>query len=829
MDELRDQTHQIVSARQTVKRFEEAWKNGDRPDWVQMLNEAPLELRTDLFRQLTTIDIREREKLGEKPQLDEYLSQFPHEGPTISASVDQKSDTVDDEVSESQYLDRTQNLDITIGQKLGKYEIRSVLGVGGMGIVFEAYDTVIRRSVAIKHLSSKHSTDETALSRLLQEAQTAGSIHHPNIVGIYDVVEEGGSYFVVMEKVNGKNLGEILKTTPGRALDWKLATKVLMNCCHALVAAHKRGMIHRDVKPQNIMLTVESSAKLLDFGLAKSEETTNTTLTREGTILGTPDFMSPEQCGAGEVTALSDIYSLGATYFALLSGHPPFSSAGSQLKVMFAHCNHPVPTLDRIGIPNACQSIINKAMAKLPEDRFQSADEFGMALEEISEEDQPETVISARKIQTASLHWTLGRLSLAIIALLAAIPLIYFGADIVSDSRRDGVVDGSQPREDADQKLSTPFRGVTSDMIHLGTTTAFNGPNEELGRNMVIGMRTYFKGVNDAGGIHGRKIKLTVLDDRYVPDRALENMQNLFEEREVFAAIGNVGTPTAKVTSRYASENGYLFFAPMTGAGLLREDPPDRYLFNYRASYSDETSAMVKYFVEAMDIAPEQIAVFAQNDSYGDDGFAGVSHAMRAYGLRSENIMRTSYDRNQLGVDEAVSEVLRSDKEIKAIVMIPTYKVAARFVKRVRSERPDMIFGAVSFVGSQALAEEFREIGPEFGQGVIVTQVVPPYMSNSTIVLEYRKLLKKYYPECEPGFVSLEGFVAAALFVEGLERAGPQLTTESMIDALHTIKELDLGVGPIIQFGSSQHQASHRVWGTRLDRNANFETFDLSM
>ncbi len=333
--------------------------------------------------------------------------------------------------------------------------------------------------------------------------------------------------------------------------------------------------------------------------------------------------------------------------------------------------------------------------------------------------------------------------------------------------------------------------------------------------------------INDAGGIHGRKITLTVLDDRYQPDKALQNMEEFFDDRKVFAVIGNVGTPTARVTAKYASQNSYLFFAPFSGASLLREDPPDRYIFNYRASYGDETAAMVKHFVVNLKIPPENIAVFAQNDSYGDDGFKGVAKAMREYGIQSEDLIRVGYERNQLNVDEAVSTILRDENHIQAIVMVPTYKVAAEFVKQIKTEKPEMLFGAVSFVGSKALAEEFSENGPQFRGGVLVTQVVPHYLSNSTGVRQYRQDLKKHFPEVEPGFVSLEGYIAAECFAEGLRKSGPNLNTESLIDALHTVHDLDLGIGPIIQFSPSRHQASQKVWGTQLTEDGQFENVDL--
>ena len=835
LEENRSNQDKTVTHRQYVAAFEDAWQSGDRPNLEEYVQTIPRELRDEVLPELLDIDLVFRRKQGESPSISEYLKRFPNLEPTGSTKSESLHETVIGETPERDPALGSTEVDLAVGQKLGKYEIRSVLGVGGMGVVFGAYDTIIRREVAIKLLSIKHSTNETALQRLLLEAQTAGSLHHANIVGIYDVLEEDGNYFVVMEKVTGQNLSDVIKESEEGSLDWKTATQIVIECCDALQAAHDRGMIHRDIKPQNIMLTNESKAKLLDFGLAKSEQTGDTALTQEGTILGTPDYMSPEQFSNGHVSHLSDIYSLGATYFSLLAGHPPFAAQGSHLKVMYAHCNLPVPDIDRPGMPVRCVKIIERAMEKKPEARFQSIAEMKDSLESLFEESQTLTVEMPAPVPTPQSAtkpnqvkqrnpWVVVATACAVLLGLALVfsPLLKHGGDD-SAAQKETVVENV----DDSSTVVPEFRGVTADTIHLGTTTAYNGPSKELGRNMVVGMRTKFLSVNDGGGVHGRKIEMTVLDDSYDPDQALANMHELFENRNVFATIGNVGTPTAKVTAKYSSESGHLFFGPFTGASLLREDPPDRYVFNYRASYSDETAAMVDYFVEMLHIPPEKIAVFAQNDAYGDDGFAGVARAMRRYQVEAEDILRVGYDRNQLNVDEAVTQIMSHSEDIRAIVMVPTYKVAARFVIKVRAAKPEMVLGAVSFVGSQALAEEFLELESNAGAGVIVTQVVPPYHSNASGVLEYRKLLRQYFPEYEPGFVSFEGFIVASIFVEGLQRAGAELNTETLIDALEGIRDLDLGIGPIIEFSPSRHQASHRVWGTVLKADGDFEVLDL--
>ena len=359
----------------------------------------------------------------------------------------------------------------------------------------------------------------------------------------------------------------------------------------------------------------------------------------------------------------------------------------------------------------------------------------------------------------------------------------------------------------------------------FGMASPLTGPAKELGRMMKTGVEIAFATANEAGGVRGRRVQLIALDDGYEPTRTVVVMKELAEQRKVFGFIGNVGTPTAAVAVPYAVEHKMLFFGPFTGAPLLRKDPPDRYVFNYRASYAEETAAIVKHLVDVKRIKPADIAVFAQQDSYGDAGFEGVARAMRRYGRDQSKILRLGYQRNTSDVAEAVNE-LAKHPNVRAVVCVPTYKASAKLVEKMREKGSDIIFTNVSFVGSNALAEELASLGPRFAQGVVVTQVVPLPQSSATAVLKYQEALRKYAPGEKPDFVSLEGYLAGTLLVEGLRRA-PVLETEKVIDALESIRGLDLGTGAQLSFGMSEHQASHKVWGTVLDDKGAFQTFQL--
>ena len=397
------------------------------------------------------------------------------------------------------------------------------------------------------------------------------------------------------------------------------------------------------------------------------------------------------------------------------------------------------------------------------------------------------------------------------------------------------------PTTPSNSSDSPSVRGVTDDSITLGMSAAFSGASRELGNRMKLGIETAFATINESGGVSGRQLKLMALDDGYDGKRALANVTELISDRNVFAIIGNVGTPTTKEALPYVLGRKVLFFGAFTGSSILRRDPPDRYVFNYRASYEEETAKMINYLVDVKKIPDHSIVVFAQNDSYGDAGFDGASKTLRKKG-RSDEVMRVGYDRNTLEVDDAVnkvadyhnattrlgnSDVYRPKHPVKAIIMVGTYKASAKFIQKIRDKKIDTMFLNVSFVGSDSLAEELKERGPGYGAGVIVTQVVPHFDSGATGVIRYRDALKKYHPDQQPDFISLEGYVVGQLFAEGVRRLGKEVDTEKLVDSLEQMRDFDPGIGGNLSFGMSQHQASHKVWGTVLDAQGQWKSLDM--
>ena len=263
-----------------------------------------------------------------------------------------------------------------IGKVIGnRYEIISEAGNGGMATVYKAKDNILNRLVAIKVLKDEFTTDQEFVKRFNTEAQSAARLTHPNIVSVYDVgyEEENNLYYIVMELIKGKTLKEIIVNDG--ALSWKWAVNIAMQIASALEAAHKENIIHRDIKPHNIIITEEGVAKVTDFGIAKA--VSNSTITAFGTTIGSVHYFSPEQAKGGITDAKSDIYSLGVVMYEMLTSKVPFD-ADTPVSVALKHMQEePIEPIEiNEDIPSAVNSIVMKAMQKDPINRYQSATEM---------------------------------------------------------------------------------------------------------------------------------------------------------------------------------------------------------------------------------------------------------------------------------------------------------------------------------------------------------------------------------------------------------------------------------------------------------------------
>ena len=263
--------------------------------------------------------------------------------------------------------------DPLIGQTLGEFKILQCLGIGGMGKVYLAEQTGLKRQVAIKVLPPTMVKDQEGIERFEREAILAAKLTHPNIAHVYTIGSHEGLHFVAMELVSGGDVARLVKAR-GR-LPVEEAAFIIRQALLALAAAHAEGIIHRDIKPQNLMLSADGTVKVSDFGLARAA-TVDSSLTASGVVLGTPLYMSPEQARSQPVDGCTDIYALGATFFHMVCGRPPF--AGDEpMSILFKHVSEPLPSPKEISsdVPDEVGRIIKKMMEKAPDDRYQSCED----------------------------------------------------------------------------------------------------------------------------------------------------------------------------------------------------------------------------------------------------------------------------------------------------------------------------------------------------------------------------------------------------------------------------------------------------------------------
>ena len=351
--------------------------------------------------------------------------------------------------------------------------------------------------------------------------------------------------------------------------------------------------------------------------------------------------------------------------------------------------------------------------------------------------------------------------------------------------------------------------GLSDSEIRVGQFAAQTGPAAELGKRMQLGILAHFRAVNANGGINGRLLKLVSRDDGYEPAKAAEAVKALLEVDQVFALIGSVGTPTTLAAIPAINAAGIPLIGPFTGAQALRE-PFNRNLFHVRASYFDETERMVQHLST---LGVKKIAVFYQNDSYGKAGLEGVTRALAKRNMKA--IAAVTVERNSADVAAPLAEILKVAPE--AVIQISAYKSSGELIKQARAKAFGGQFFNVSFVGSKALAEELGDAGA----GVTISQVVPfPYTPSSAIVREYQQRMIEAGGK-DFDFTSMEGFLAAKVFTEGLRRAGKALSRASLTSALESMNDYNMG-GFTISYSGKGHEGSRFTDLTIIGRGGKF-------
>jgi eukaryotic-like serine/threonine-protein kinase len=330
----------------------------------------------------------------------------------------------------------------------GRYELEKLVGSGGMSNVFRAHDRLLERTVALKILHQQYTRDDDYVERFRREARAVAQLAHPNIVTVIDRGEQDGRQFIVFEFVEGENLKEIVARGRVPVRD---AVQLVLQVARALAFAHERGLVHRDVKPQNVLLNEDGQAKVTDFGIARSLDVQGVTQT--GTVLGTSDYIAPEQARGQKVDPKTDIYSLGTVLYELLTGEVPFVG-DNFVAVAMRHVNEPAPSVleHRPDCPVRLGLAVERAMAKDPADRFESMGEFIAELEACLAEvdgraDEGATVIvpraRPRRRRAPRGRRAPGAATLLLVGPLAALVAVG-GFLLLRDDRTPNVLPGSE-------------------------------------------------------------------------------------------------------------------------------------------------------------------------------------------------------------------------------------------------------------------------------------------------------------------------------------------------------------------------------------------------
>ena len=351
-------------------------------------------------------------------------------------------------------------------------------------------------------------------------------------------------------------------------------------------------------------------------------------------------------------------------------------------------------------------------------------------------------------------------------------------------------------------------------VIRIGMSAAFSGQSSDIGNSLYEGAISYFDVVNRTGGIDGRRIDLIKYDDGYNPIPALENTLKLIKVDKVLLLFSYVGTPTVTrvlpLLKLYGDKDYFLFF-PLTGAQPQREPPYDQYVYNFRASYRDETAGLVDHFVT---VGRKRIAVFYQADAYGRSGWDGVTRALQKYNLRI--VSEATYRRGTgYGEDFTRHVNILKKQSPDAIISVGSYQACAGLIRDARNSNWQIPIANLSFVNSESmlrlLLKESSRTGKNYSDNIINSEVVPNYNDTSLeIVKEYRKYNSKY------NFTGLEGFINAKLLVEILRRMDDNINRQNLKRTTESINDLDLGFGEKISFSRGNHQASDLVYYNRV-------------
>jgi urea transport system substrate-binding protein len=452
-----------------------------------------------------------------------------------------------------------------VGTTTGKYLVTGMLGQGAMGVVYKGRDPLIERDVAIKVIAADLANDPVALARFVAEAKAAGKLNHPNVMAIYEIRQDDLGTSLILEYVAGGSLADRLRECG--CLSVLEATRALIDACQGVSAAHAAGLIHRDLKPANLMRSVDGGIKVADFGLAKTVDSAGH-CTQSGAIVGTPTFMSPEQCEARPADPRSDIYALGATYYCLLTGLRPFHDATTVPQIMYAHCHKPIPDprcVD-VKIPEACARIIARAMAKAPADRYQSAGEMVADLQTVLAglSGQTPPLGEAREPSNSALtlgvhavpprEWRVPAFAAgAMLIVTIALAIIFSGRD------RHGYT-AAEPNGGAAAPSGEP--------IPIGVLHSLSGTMESSESQMVEAVLFAIDELNRSGGVLGRPVQAVVADGRSDSAVFAQEAERLITREKVATVFGCWTSASRKTVKPIFEAHDHLLIYPLQIEGL---------------------------------------------------------------------------------------------------------------------------------------------------------------------------------------------------------------------------------------------------------------------
>jgi ABC-type branched-subunit amino acid transport system substrate-binding protein len=356
---------------------------------------------------------------------------------------------------------------------------------------------------------------------------------------------------------------------------------------------------------------------------------------------------------------------------------------------------------------------------------------------------------------------------------------------------------------------SAHAQGVTKTIVLIGQSSPFSGSNKELGDDIREGLQAYFKQVNDAGGINGRKLELIALDDANDAKRAGDNARILIEQRGVLALIGYASATLSLPALPFVEKNKLAFIGPFTGAEPMRSFR--RNVYNIRASYADELEKIVDFYTTT---GMKKFSVIHYDDAIGKENLAAVETALTKRGLKPASI--GTLKRNQTDLGAAVSDVVKASPDV--VIATTLYKTTGDFIKGAKRAGSSAQFASTSFVGASALA---AELGDQ-GTGVVVAQVVPPYSRASVpVVREYQAAIEKSLGKKDFSFTSLESYIGAKVLAEAIRRAGPSLTRENLMKTLDSMQNFNVG-GYVVDFSPTNHNGSRFVELTAISKAGRF-------